>query len=203
MNSDGTGPQGADAIGATKYLNVSRFSLSSANLSILTDRFCSSTITFELLQNLLIVAFAAITCYRCLISGITEANDAHIHALYQHYFSQQFWNGDLYPRWLAEDNKGYGNPIFLIQYPLPYFITALLRPITSFPNTDTREARELGVYCFLVFAAAGLAARAWFRNRCSPIASTVAAAIYIALPYVMGQDDLTPISHPAITRVRS
>jgi len=107
--------------------------------------------------------------------------------MYQYHFSRQFWSGDLYPRWLADANKGYGSPIFLIQYPLPYFITALLRPVTSFLPAATRGSRELGVYCFLVLAAAGLAARVWFRNRCTPLASTVAAVAYVSLPYILGQ----------------
>src|SRR5262249_2575739 len=66
-------------------------------------------------------------------------------------------------------------------------ITALLRPITLFPASATREAQELGVYCFLVLAAAGLSGRAWFRNRCTPTASTIAAVVYISLPYILGQ----------------
>jgi hypothetical protein len=134
----------------------------------------------------MIVLAAAILCIRCLLAGIPIGWDSELHAMYQYHFSRQFWSGDFYPRWLAEANKGYGSPVFLVQYPLPYFITALLRPITSFPPTATREAHELGVYCFLVLAAAGLAARAWFRNRCSVVASTVAAVAYISLPYSLG-----------------
>jgi hypothetical protein len=141
----------------------------------------------SLQHNLIIFLVAAILCLPCLLVGIPEGNDSTTHAMYQYHFSHQFWSGDLYPRWLADANKGYGSPIFLIQYPLPYFITALLRPITSFPPTATRESRELGVYCFLVLAAAGFAARAWFRNRCTPVASTVAAVAYILLPYILGQ----------------
>jgi hypothetical protein len=140
-----------------------------------------------LLHGLAITSVAAILCAPCLLIGIPAGSDAPIHEIYQYHFSNQFWNGDFYPRWLAEANKGYGSPVFLIQYPLPYFMTALLRPITQFPSTATREAHELGVYCFLVFAAAGLTARAWFRNRCSPVASTVAAAVYMSLPYILGQ----------------
>ena len=141
-----------------------------------------------LLHSVVIVFVAAILCAPCLLVGIpTLGYDSSTHVMYQYAFSHQFWNGDLYPRWLADLNKGYGSPIFLVQYPLPYFITALLRPITSFPPTATREAHELGVYCFLVLAAAGLAARAWFRNRCSPVASTIAAIAYISLPYILAQ----------------
>jgi hypothetical protein len=139
-----------------------------------------------LLQSMVIMFVAATLCAPCLLVGIPIGGyDSSTHVMYQHAFSRQFWNGDLYPRWLADVNKGYGSPIFLVQYPLPYFITALLRPITSFSPTATREGHELGVYCFLVLAAAGLAARAWFRNRCSPVASTVAAVAYISLPYIL------------------
>ena len=63
----------------------------------------------------------------------------------------------------------------------------MLRPILSFAPVATRESRELGVYCFLVLAAAGLSAWVWFRNRCTPGASTVAAVAYISLPYTIGQ----------------
>jgi len=141
----------------------------------------------SLQHSLIILLVAAILCLPCLLVGIPEGYDSTTHAMYQYHFSRQFWSGDVYPRWLADANKGYGSSIFLIQYPLPYLITALLRPVTSFPSTATRESRELGVYCFLVLAAAGLAARVWFRNRCTPVASTVAAVVYISLPYILGQ----------------
>jgi hypothetical protein len=137
--------------------------------------------------TLIIIVAAAVLCLPLLLAGIPTGYDATTHMMYQHYFSRQFWSGDLYPRWLAEANKGYGSPIFLVQYPLPYFITALLRPILSFPVTATRESRELGVYCFLVLAAAGLSAWMWFRNRCTSAASTIAAIAYISLPYIIGQ----------------
>src|SRR5579863_8666604 len=137
--------------------------------------------------TLIIIVVAAVLCLPFLFVGLPTGYDARTHMMYQYYFSRQFWGGDLYPRWLAEANKGYGSPIFLVQYPLPYFITALLRPILSFPPTATRESRELGVYCFLVLAAAGLSAWLWFRDRCTPVASTIAAVVYISLPYTIGQ----------------
>jgi hypothetical protein len=138
-------------------------------------------------HSLLIIAFAVLLALPSLLVGIAPGYDADYHTAYQYHFSRQFWNGELYPRWLPGHNKGHGSPIFLIQYPLPYVATALLRPLTGFAPTDTREARELGVFCALALAAAGLAARAWFRRRCTPAGATLAAAVYIALPYVLGQ----------------
>ncbi len=138
-------------------------------------------------QCIAIVLAAALLCLPCLTVGLPRGYDSEDHAQYQFHFSQQFWNGDLYPRWLAGGNKGLGTPIFLVQYPLPYFATALLRPITFFGDADTREARELGVIFFLALAAAGLSARAWFRTRCRPTVATLAAILYISLPYIWGQ----------------
>jgi hypothetical protein len=138
-------------------------------------------------HNLMIVIAAAILTLPALRFGIPAGLDADTHVAYQYHFSRQFWHGDYYPRWLADANKGYGDPIFLIQYPLPYFVTAVLRPVLHFPDTATREARELGVFCFLVMAAAGLAARFWFRKRWSAMAATLGALVYMGLPYVLGQ----------------
>lgn len=135
---------------------------------------------------LLIVAVAAVLCLRFLIAGVPPNGDARDHVNYQYNFSRQFWRGDLYPRWLAEADKGYGSPIFLVQYPFPYFVTALLRPVLRFAPTDNRESRELGVYCFLMLACAGLASFYWFTSRYSRLASELAAIAYMSLPYLLG-----------------
>ena len=147
----------------------------------------SSLPVVHFLPGLVIIVFAAVLCLPCLLVGIPSGANSTTHAMYQYHFSHQFWEGDFYPRWLAEANKGFGSPVFLVQYPFPYFITALLRPILSLAPTDIRESRELGVYCFLVLAGAGLSGWVWFRNRCTPVASTFAAGAYISLPYIMGQ----------------
>jgi hypothetical protein len=136
-------------------------------------------------QNLVIILFAALLCLPCLIHGLPPVGDSTLHATYQYQFSRQFWNGDIYPRWMMSANKGYGSPIFLIQYPLPYWITALQRPLTRFAPTPAREARELGVFCFLVLAAAGLNARLWLQKSRTPLTATAAAMLYISLPYLL------------------
>jgi hypothetical protein len=141
-----------------------------------------------LAHNFLIVSIAAVLCLPCLVNGVPPAGDSINHTVYQHHFSRQFWEGDYYPRWLTEANKGYGSPIFLIQYPLPYWVSALLRPVLRIPPGPNREAHEVGIFCFLAIAAACLAARFWFRIRCAPWASTLAAVTYICLPYILGAD---------------
>lgn len=138
-------------------------------------------------HGLVLVLLAALATLPCLLVGIPPGYDSDYHTAYQYHFSRQFWDGNIYPRWLTGANKGYGTPIFLIQYPLPYFVTALLRPILDFPVSEIREARELGILCFLAFAAACLAARSWLRTHCTLLAATIGAATLLLLPYVLGQ----------------
>ena len=124
-----------------------------------------------------------------LISGIPPTGDGVTHAQYQQHFSQQFWAGDPYPRWLMDSNKGYGSPVFLVQYPLPYWTTALIRPVVRFRPGPARAARELGVFCFLALVAAGLGAFVWLGHRFAPVAAAAGAIVYIALPYILATED--------------
>jgi len=137
------------------------------------------------IQVLLISLAAALLCLPCLFYGLPAGTNAPTHVKYQHHFSRQFWSGESYPRWLAEENKGYGSPIFLIQYPFPYFVTALLRPITSF-SSAYRESRELGLFVCLAIAASGSAVWFWLRKLARPLAATLAALVYMSLPYTLG-----------------
>jgi hypothetical protein len=136
-------------------------------------------------QYSLVVFFAAAYCLPCLVHGLPLSGDSTLHTTFQHQFSGQFWNGDIYPRWMMNANRGYGSPIFLIQYPLPYWVTALLRFVTRFPATPYRESRELGIYCFIALALAGVNARIWLRNKGSSFAATAAAILYISLPFIL------------------
>jgi hypothetical protein len=138
-------------------------------------------------QLLVIAAAAFALSLPCLLHGIPpRAHDAETHVSYQHHFSRQFWDGDVYPRWLSDENKGLGSPIFLVQYPLPYFVTAALRPITPFAGAE-RESRELGVFLFLAVLGAGIAAWSWLRQMVRPEAATLAAVAYMGLPYLLGE----------------
>jgi hypothetical protein len=149
-----------------------------------TRKFLTPLESKSTLQLLVIVLAAALLCAPCLMHGLPSGTNAPTHVKYQHHFSGQFWNGERYPRWLADENKGYGSPIFLVQYPFPYFVTALLRPITSFPPAN-RESRELGLFVCLALAAAGVGAWHWFRKLTSPLAATLAAVVYMSLPFIL------------------
>jgi hypothetical protein len=133
-----------------------------------------------------VVLTAAALCLPYLRRGTPLINDASAHVLYLHEFSAAFWHGDLYPRWMPTINKGYGSPFFLLQYPLPFWVNALLRPVVAaVASTPSQEAHELGVYFFLSLASAGLAALVWLQGRHGLFAATLGALVYISLPYIL------------------
>ena len=138
------------------------------------------------MQVLAIVVVAVVLCLPCLLRGIPQGYDSQDHIGYQHHFSRQFWEGEWYPRWLAEANEGYGSPVFIIQYPLPYLFTAALRPLTHFEGAD-REARELGIFVFICVLAAGMGTWLWLRQIATSEASTIAAIAYMGCPFVLGE----------------
>lgn len=53
-------------------------------------------------------------------------HDFFFHVMFSHHFTEQLWQGDLYPRWMQQMNAGFGSPIFFFYAPLPYYITSLL-----------------------------------------------------------------------------
>ncbi len=75
---------------------------------------------------LLAVSFAALPLLR---DGLTQGYDVpfHINRLYQ--YQEQFFAGQLYPRWLEGSHAGYGSPTFIF-YP-PMFVWAAL-PFAAF-----------------------------------------------------------------------
>lgn len=136
------------------------------------------------LQVLLIFLAGILLSLPCLLYGLPASSNALTHVRYQHHFSGQFWNGESYPRWLVDENKGFGSPIFVAQYPLPYYLTAFLRPIVPFPK-ESRDSRELGLFCYLALASAGVAAWFWLRKFTGPFPATASAIVYMSLPFVL------------------
>lgn len=132
---------------------------------------------------MLILLFAVALALPCLRAGLPGGYDASTHVRYQHHFTEQYWEGEGYPRWLAEANKGFGSPVFLIQYPVPYFATALIRPLASFDDDPYREGRELGLVAAILVALAGIACWVWIRTFASSAAALGGALSYVALPY--------------------
>src|SRR5918911_2087320 len=104
------------------------------------------------------------------------------HDMFLHYnqmrsFEEGLRSGELYPRWEAGTNRGFGAPTTSYYPPGVYYITALGYWLTS----DWTRALLLAQW--LMMAGAGLALYAYARQVMSRAAAVVAMAAYVVGPY--------------------
>lgn len=114
-----------------------------------------------------------------------HADDAVTHANWYIHFSEQFWLGELYPRWLVGMNNGLGSPVFFYYPPVPYFLTSLFRPF--FAN-DPFGWYQLGVSASLATIFSGLFACLWLKQLINETSAVIAAVLYMAAPYHLASD---------------
>ena len=77
------------------------------------------------------------------------------HLKWSKHFVEQFWQGDVYPRWLINMNDGLGSPTFFFYAPIPYYFSSLFHPL--FPN-DTSGWFQLSLSTSLAMVASGITA---------------------------------------------
>ncbi|HJR09079.1 MAG TPA: 6-pyruvoyl-tetrahydropterin synthase-related protein [Pyrinomonadaceae bacterium] len=128
--------------------------------------------------------FGALPLWR----GVPVWGDTLFHAMWYTNFSAQLLAGDLYPRWLLNLNGGLGSPVFFFYAPLPYYITTLFKPLMPGGIYGTLH---LGASVALAVIASGLAAYLWLKEIAGREAATVAAVLYMLMPYHLAVDVYT------------
>lgn len=132
----------------------------------------------------LILASAALLLPLWLQGG-SQGHDLFHHLLSGHYFAQQLWQGEIYPRWLMAMNGGFGSPTFFFYPPLPYYVSALF----AGPQAPLHDAiTPLLWSASLALLLSGLFAYLWLRSFASPLRALAATLLYLALPYHLGMD---------------
>lgn len=111
--------------------------------------------------------------------------DARLAGNWHYHFSQQFWQGELYPRWLSGMNDGLGSPAFFYYPPLPYWITSLLHPFV--PN-DPAGWRALGISAFMGLALSGIGCFLWLHRLTSRTPALISAVLFMLMPYHLAKD---------------
>src|ERR671917_244940 len=141
------------------------------------------------LRNLLVVCgsgllFGALPLWR----GVPVGGDTLFHAMWYTNFSAQLLAGDVYPRWLMNLNGGLGSPVFFFYAPLPYYITTVFTPMMP---GGIYGMLHLGASVALAIIASGLAAYLWLKESTDRGAATVAAVLYMLMPYHLAVDTYT------------
>jgi hypothetical protein len=138
-----------------------------------------------------ILVLAFLNILPILWKGVSHADDLDIHLSYFQAFLNELGTGDLYPRWLSTLNGGQGSPMFLAQYPLPYyFLLVVYWPIHVLTRVDVPSAAPalMVVTLFILMASSGWAAYQWLKSWCSPAAALFGALLYLFAPYHFGLD---------------
>ncbi|MEA5471781.1 YfhO family protein [Spirulina sp. 06S082] len=128
----------------------------------------------------LISAIALLFTLPSLFYGVFDAHDVKVHLLWSNSFAEQFWQGDLYPRWLFNANFGLGSPSFFFYPPFPYYISSLFHPVFF---SDSSGWMALAASCCLALILSGTTAYFWLREIAKEYAALMGAIAYMILPY--------------------
>ena len=133
----------------------------------------------------ILLFYGAFLTWPALSTGYIPSRDVLIHLLWSMNFSNQLWAGEWYPRWLDQMNGGLGSPVFFFYAPLPYYFTALLKPLF---HADPEGWHQLGVAASAAVILSGLSAYLWLRLFVGAAAALVAAIVYMSAPYHLAFD---------------
>jgi hypothetical protein len=144
------------------------------------------------LQGLVVVAVLALAAvaltYPLLIGGLPAGDDRQQHLEYQHFFDEHIDHGDAYPRWMPELNRGLGSGIFLVQYPLPYYIAWGVGHLLPNQWGIYREVREQGLAMVLATVLGVLFTYLWCTRFADQTSAMLAAIVFLTLPYFLSID---------------
>jgi hypothetical protein len=128
---------------------------------------------------MILASSALLACWPLLANGaLPMGSDLHTTAGYLQGFMKAFGEGDILPRWVDRPNQSLGSPAFIMFPPLPWYLAAAASWLSG------SLVAGLKIYFVLVAALAALTfhllAREWTG---APVASAIAAGLYLLLPY--------------------
>ena len=132
-----------------------------------------------------ILFFGALLGWPGIWSGLIFGHDTLSHLLMSRNFSNQFWSGDIYPRWLWQLNAGFGSPVFHFYGPVPFYVAACLKPLFS---NDPEGWHQIGLAASMALILSGFSAYAWLRNISGEKAALAGAVLYMVVPYHLSID---------------
>ena len=117
-----------------------------------------------------------------LLHGIPNlSHDGIMHATWTKPFAEQFWSGELYPRWLMNTNGGLGSAPFFIYPTMSTTISALVSPLLG--GHDPHGWLLAGISCVMAMILSGYAAYFWLRDLTNPISALFGTTLYLVMPY--------------------
>src|SRR5579859_507019 len=141
----------------------------------------------EIMVAVLALVAMALT-YLLLVRGLPDGDDRQQHLEYQHFFDEQFAQGDSYPRWMPGLNRGRGSGIFLVQYPLPYYVALGIGHVIPNQWGVYTETRTQGLGMVMATVLGALFMYAWCSSFVDRLSAMFASIIFLTLPYFLSID---------------
>jgi len=133
---------------------------------------------------LFIIAFSLFVGFPMLVYGpLVDGHDTYEHLNFTKHFSEQFWQGDIYPRWLVDMNHGLGSPSYFVFPPLPAYLCTLLQPVAKVFHFNA-----FNLTAFLPLLGSGICAFLWLHTMVNQRVAAVSAALYMLMPYHLAID---------------
>jgi len=133
----------------------------------------------NLIHFLFLTAIAVTLALPMLLYGpLAQGHDTLEHINYARHFSDQFWSGELYPRWLIGMNHGLGSASFFVFPPLPFYVYAIAEPVAKLLRLNA-----MSLTAFLPLWGSGLSAFVWLRVKFEQNVALACAALYMLMPY--------------------
>ena len=107
-----------------------------------------------------------------------SGHDTFEHINFTRHFAQQFWHGELSPRWLLNLNHGLGSATFFVYPPFTCYVYSLLQPLGEALHFNAFIAMAT-----LALFASGVSAFLWIRTMAGQGISLALAVLYMLMPY--------------------
>ena len=129
-----------------------------------------------------LTVIALVLTWPILMHGIPDlSHDGIMHATWTKPFAEQFWSGELYPRWLSNTNGGLGSAPFFVYPTLSTTVSALIAPLIG--NYDPHGWLLAGISCVIAMILSGYTAYFWLRDLTDQHSALFAATLYLVMPY--------------------
>lgn len=124
-----------------------------------------------------IFIFTLLAGFALLHAGLPPTHDGEYHVVRFFLFDEAIRDGNLYPRWAAHLNNGFGVPIFTFVYPLPNYIATLLHLL----NFSFIDSFKISMFAAIVIG--GIFFYLWSKEFWGRLGGIVSSVFYTFSPY--------------------
>ena len=131
----------------------------------------------NLLFIITVIFFAIIAGFALLHKGLPPTHDGEYHVVRFYLFNESIKDGNLYPRWAAHLNNGFGVPLFTLVYPLPNYIATIFHAFgITFIDSFKLEM-------FFAILIGGIFFYLWAKEFWGKLGGIVSSVFYTFSPY--------------------